>query len=266
MFNTPQKRVPLLTDFQLEEFQKVVQWRSGCPLPDGRYLGYAEDEKPGSWKAGAGRDRRVQALLDHASPANKVILELGSCEGVLSVQLAAICKKVVALEVRPRNITCALIRAYLHGVRNCEFHIADVRDLDQNIGKFDILFHAGVLYHLANPLEHLFRIRTVADTMLLDTHYGQRSDMEATSIDFQGKNYDAYVYNEHGWSDSFSGVEDHSLWLSRESLLSALTEFGFGKVSVLHDEETPAGSRIILIAKRNRRFSWRTISRQIGFR
>ena len=48
----------------------------------------------------------------------------------------------------------------------------DVHDLDPaNIGQFDIVFFAGVLYHLKNPLLALERIRAVTkERLICETH------------------------------------------------------------------------------------------------
>src|SRR5262249_29156704 len=144
--------------------------------------------------------------------------------------------------------------AYLHGVHNCEFHVLDVRDLDDTIGKFDILFHAGLLYHLKNPLEHLYLMRTVAPVLVLDTHYGTEDveRLEKTSTTFEGETYEAYIYREHYWTeDPLSGMEENSLWLSRDGIFHALERFGF-EVVCAFDEPNHLGPRIAVVARRSR--------------
>jgi len=250
-----------LTDSQLKDFHELLDWRAGYPLPDGRYLGFSEDgEKDGHWKAPAGLEDRVQELLAHSNLKNKTILELGSCEGVMTVQLASLCRKVVAIEVRPRNIAAALIRGFLHGVTNCELRMADVRYIDGRIGKFDILFHSGLLYHLDNPIDHLFKVRDVSDFLFLDTHYGvdDQPHLEPTTLAFAGEVYDAYFYKEYGWADKFSGVEEHSIWLSRESLLRALNNVGFRQIKIVSEFQTARGPRIHIVAKRKRPW-WKSL-------
>jgi hypothetical protein len=229
----------IVSDDNLQEFNKSLDWRTGYPLPDGRYVGWSETEaKNGYSRFEPGRNLRVQAVIDHLQPNGKVILELGSCEGILTLQLASICAKVVAIEVRPQNITNALTRLYLHGVNNFEMHLMDAREVDEKIGRFDILFHSGLLYHLSNPVEHLYKVSRVSDALLLSTQYGDLSGFfEPTQVGFEGKSYPGYIYNEGGWSEPLAGVEDHSVWLEREALLELVKDVGYSKIEVIADEQ-----------------------------
>ena len=228
-----------VSDDNLQEFNKSLDWRTGYPLPDGRYIGWSETEfKNGHARFEPGTDPRVQAVIDHFQPNGKVILELGSCEGVLTVQLAGICAKVVAVEVRPQNITNALTRLYLHGINNYEVHLMDARDVDEKFGRFDVLFHSGLLYHLPNPAEHLYKVSRVSDALLLCTQYGNLSGFfEPTQVEFGGRSYAGYIYNEGGWSEPLAGVENYGVWLQREALLELVKDVGFSKIEIVSDEQ-----------------------------
>lgn len=240
-----------ITDHQLQDFQEALDWKTGLTLPDGRVLGVAG--KRG--KTCDGLDSRVRLIAERLEPADKTILEVGFCEGVHTVQLAQICKNVVALEVRPRNVACALVRLFVHGVENAKLVLKDVRDLDDRFGRFDILFHVGVLYHLMNPVEHLFKIRNLAGDLLLDTHYSNDDTrFERSDIWHAGKSYRAFLYRgEGGWSDAFSGLEAASAWLHREALLELLHDVGFESVEVVRDRIERNGPRICLLARRQAR-------------
>lgn len=239
-----------LTDEQLREFQAVFDWKTGYSLPDGRALGV-----PG--KRGnihRGLDPRVRAVQDRFAPAGKRILEIGCCEGGHTVQLAAVCGEVVGLDVRPRNVVGSLVRAFAHGTTNARFALADVRELGQEYGSFDIVFHVGVLYHLDDPAGHLARVAVLAPDLLLDTHYADDSLPwpQATST-HAGQTYAAKVYREGGWDDAFSGVQPTSNWLLRAELLRLLADVGYDSVVVIDDRAERNGPRLTLVARQTHR-------------
>lgn len=156
-----------LSDQQLEDLQDAIAWETAMRLSDGRVLG-----RPG--KRGTisePGDFRVRALESKLGLADKRVLELGCHEGIHTVQLASVAGEVVGVEVRPKNVVGALTRLFVHDVRNARIVLGDVRDLEASFGTFDVLFHVGVLYHLLDPVEHLYRVAPMADAILLDTHY-----------------------------------------------------------------------------------------------
>ncbi len=237
-----------LTDQQLADFQAVLDWKTGHHLPDGRLLGVPG--KRGS--ATQGLDPRVQVVRDRLRPADKTVLEVGCCEGIHTVQLAQVCRQVVGLDVRPHNIACALTRLFVHNVTNARLLLQDVRELDERFGRFDILFHVGVLYHLSDPVDHLRRAAGLANALLLDTHYADEAlPFPRGDIESGGRTYRAKVYQEGVWADVFSGVEPTSRWLYREDLLDLLGELGFAAVEVLDDRRERNGPRCTVLARRS---------------
>jgi tRNA (mo5U34)-methyltransferase len=236
-----------LTDQQLADFQAALDWKTGLELPDGRLLGAAG--KRG--QVSQGLDPRVRAVRDRLDSADKTVLEVGCCEGIHTVQLAQVCKQVVALDVRPHNIACALTRLFVHNVTNARLLLGDVRDLDGRFGRFDVLFHVGVLYHLSDPVDHLRRVAPLADALLLDTHYADDTlPFPPATIRSGDTTYAARVYQEGAWSDVFSGVEPTSLWLDRADLLRLLGDVGFDAVEVLDDRRERNGPRFTVLARR----------------
>jgi tRNA (mo5U34)-methyltransferase len=236
------------TDRQLSDFQSAVAWKTGYELPDGRLLGV-----PGKrGNVARGLDPRVRAVMDHLEPAGKRILEIGCCEGGHTVQLAATCAEVVGLDVRPHNIVGALVRSFVHGVSNVRFGVADVRDIGDNYGTFDIVFHVGVLYHLDDPVAHLARIAALAPDLMLDTHYADDSlDWPSTELTHAGRRYAARLYREGGWDDVFSGAQPTSAWLIRDDLFRCLRDVGYSSIQLLDDRMERNGPRLTLIARRS---------------
>ncbi len=235
-----------LTDRELQDFQTVLDWKTGMRLPDGRALGV-----PGKrGKISAGIDFRVQAVAERLRSAGKTVLEVGCCEGIHTVQLAQVCKRVVAAEVRPKNIVGTLVRLFVHGATNVQVLMRDVRELDGRWGRFDIVFHVGVLYHLPDPVEHLFRVRGLGGDLLLDTHYGNDdTPFGRTTVHHAGRAYAAFQVGEAGWEDQFAGVEPTSLWLHRQALLDVLRDAGYVGVEVVRDRVERNGPRITILAR-----------------
>jgi tRNA (mo5U34)-methyltransferase len=234
-----------LTDAQLREFSEAHAWSTARPIPDGRMLGAGKSSPARS-------DLRVEAVRERLGEGLRV-LEVGACEAQHTVLLAPFCKEVVALEVRPRNVVGALIRQFVSGVRNVRNIVMDVRDLSPEMGPFDLVFHVGVLYHLANPVEHLFEVeRLGAGALLLDTHYATDAlgKFPDSSIEHRGVTYRTKLYREQGWSDPFSGVDSSSAWLYRDDLLRLVNGIGFARIEILRDEIEPNGPRIGLLARR----------------
>jgi len=234
------------TDEQLAEFQAAHPWKTARPLPDGRVVGEGKGQH-----VQVPKDARVELVRERLGEGLRV-LEIGACEGQHTVLLAKFCKEVCALEIRPRNVVGALIRQLLWGVRNVQNLVMDARELDPELGEFDLVFHAGVLYHLSNPVEHLLSVGRFGKALLLDTHYATAdlTKMKAASVAWQGKTYATRQFNESGWADAFSGVESQSHWLYKDDLLQLVRDAGFAEIEVYRDVVERNGPRIGLLARR----------------
>ena len=239
------KYLMALSNAQFNELQHLLPWEDSSWLPDGRLLG-ARRKDLGAATSGL----RVDLLIERLELTGKTVLELGSWEGNQTVQLSRHCKHVVGIEVRPRNVLCSLVRLWAHEAWNARIVLKNVEDLDESFGTFDILYHCGLLYHLSNPVEHLFRMRRIAQTLFLDTHYGPRDTaMRESNIVYGGHTYQAYEYEESGWVDSLSGVDPFSRWLHRDALFQLLQDVGFHDIEVFFDRVEPNGPRLALVAK-----------------
>jgi tRNA (mo5U34)-methyltransferase len=239
-----------LTDQQLQDFQEAVNWEVGERLPDGRILGSPEKRRAFY----DGRDPRVALITEQLDPADKTVLELGPGEGHLTVQLAHVCKHVTAIEARPKNIVCALIRSFIHDVPNVRFVLGDVDDLDSSFGKFDILFHVGLLYHLRNPVVHLHNLRGIADYLLLDTHYCPSDDQfPRADIEYHGKVHKAFRWKEGAWNEPWAGVTDYARWLHRDTLFELLNDIGFDRQHALWTYQVGDLHRLTVLAGRSDR-------------
>lgn len=238
-----------MTDQQLQDFQEAVAWQTGLRLPDGRVLGV--EGKRG--KLSEGLDQRVRVVLERLEPQQKTILEFGSLEGILTTQLAGVCKQVVGLEIRPRNVIGALVRLFVHGVSNARLRLQDVRDLGDELGRFDIAFHVGVLYHLPDPVSHLARVAEISTDLLLDTHYAaDHLPLPEAELAWGSQTYRGKVWPEAGWNNAFAGVEPTAVWLYQQDLVRLLRDLGYDSVEVLDDRQERNGPRLTLLARQPR--------------
>jgi tRNA (mo5U34)-methyltransferase len=236
-----------LSDQQLADFCAAVPWETATRLPDARLLGRLDAPRA----VAPADDYRFRAIDARADLRRDRVLEMGCGEGYHTVQLASRFTQVTALEARPRNIACALVNMFVHEATNVQVRMMDVREVGPSLGRFDLVFHSGVLYHLSEPVEHLRRVAGLSDQLLLDTHYAPSGDRyPRADLDSGGKRYPAVAWREGGWTDVFSGLEAESRWLRREALLEALADVGYREVEVLAEYEMEVGPRLALWARR----------------
>lgn len=190
-------------------------------------------------------DHRLRFLLDNFPCEKLSAIEFGCWHGWHTVPLARRFQHVSAIDVRPENIAKTLFRLHLLGIKNVDVLLGDVDDLHFKMG---VLVHVGVLYHLFNPVAHLHRVLPNCDILCLDTHINQPSLVKSAEI-YNGVTYSGGVYNEHGWADPLSGVQETSLWLDEEELRRVLFDCGFAVVHEYH-HTVPAGERLCIVATR----------------
>jgi tRNA (mo5U34)-methyltransferase len=110
----------------------------------------------------------------------KTVLDIGAWDGFFSFEFERRgAKRVLAIDSFtwddqrewPRGLECFLLAREFFKSK-VEYQRLDVHDLDPKaIGTFDLVFCAGVLYHLRHPLLALEKIRSVtAGQLILETH------------------------------------------------------------------------------------------------
>lgn len=124
-----------------------------------------------AFRYGPWRARRLLKVLellpDDWTWEGKRVLELGAAHGDIGAFFADLGAEVVSVEGRKRNIALAKVKhrkvphlTFVH--RNLE---EDFRDL----GRFDLLIHFGLLYHITNIDSHLASCAAVSDRIYLET-------------------------------------------------------------------------------------------------
>lgn len=215
-------------------FEALGPWMTRYEV-DGHVLGGTLD---------FGDDRRPPAFFEwFGSP--RTILELSCFEGAHTLQLAAppTTERVLGLDGRAENVARAALVAEVLGRGNIDVQVADLESADLTpFGRFDAVFCAGLLYHLAEPWHLVAQIATVSDRLFLDTHH-----CAATTDVVEVNGYHGQWYREGGRADPLSGLREQSFWPTLASLLRMLTDHGWAVRHVVeHLQWGGAGSRVWL--------------------
>jgi SAM-dependent methyltransferase len=182
-------------------------------------------------------DPRIGWFRERFSDAGS-ILDLGSLEGAQAFELAKSPRvsRIVGLEGREANLEKANYVKQLLGAGKVSFVKADIETVDlTEFGKFEVVFCAGVLYHLPNPWRLVEQMSRVTDNAFIWTHYAadERADTERNG--FRGM-----MYQELGLQDPQSGLSPRSFWLTFDSLLAMIRSHGFPSVEVIEKNPLPS--------------------------
>ena len=119
--------------------------------------------------------RRLGLLQIPRNLSGKTVLDIGAWDGFFSFEFERRgAKRVMAIDTYAWDkggLECFLF-AREHLKSKVEHQRLDVHDLSpRDVGMFDLVFCAGVLYHLRHPLLALEKIRSVAaDQLILESH------------------------------------------------------------------------------------------------
>ncbi|MFO0945352.1 MAG: class I SAM-dependent methyltransferase [Planctomycetota bacterium] len=200
----------------------------------------------------AAADPRLHAFL-RRFPRPGRILELGCLEGGHTLTLARVALEVVALEARAFNLEKARWLADVCKLNNIQFLEADLEQFSFDaLGKFDVIFNVGLLYHLRRPWELLEKLSKVAPAMFLWTHVAPSWRRTKGRVRLQLAGYRGDVYAELGPEDPLSGTRDDSFWPTMRSLRKMLVDSGFPSITVLEkDPKHPHGPAVLLLCQSN---------------
>jgi SAM-dependent methyltransferase len=168
------------------------------------------------------------------------VLDLGSLEGGLSLEMAREGWEVVGVEARRENFEKAeLIRRWF-ALPNLEFWHRDAKSLTRDDGAFDAILCCGLLYHLDDPFAFLRQVETLlkADGLLfVDTHVAgetRRADWQlsepATLDGYDGRWFaepSQGSLHEQMWSAVSNA---RSFWPTHQSLIRGLYRAGFHQI------------------------------------
>lgn len=186
--------------------------------------------------------RTVQTISDLcAKPWDQLrILDLGSLEGLYSLEFASQGAEILGIEGRETNNAHARFAAEVLDLPTIRFVTDDVRNLSpEKYGQFDVVFCSGILYHLTgkdacNFVDNIAKVCT--RLTIIDTHIGLRPDL---SIKWRGRTYSGFKYTEHEpgttpemkQKNKWASLDNEtSFWFTKPSLLNLLRDVGFTSV------------------------------------
>ena len=242
MINTPigkrGRPVDVMPDAELIEANKAHPWSTYFTDRRGRIVGTPNSRffslpHPKVLKA----DQQFQLK-------GKTVVEVGALEGVHTASLCVLGAKVIAIDVREKNLAMVKTRCSLLGFSPKILKL----DLEtEDPPKGDIQYHVGVLYHLQDPVNHLIRLASLGKNLFLDTHYAPLKNHSYRSRG-DGNLYNTYLYGEVP-KNTRAGTRPFSRWLSRKDLIDILKSL-YKEVKVLKDRMERHGPRIRIAAKR----------------
>jgi tRNA (mo5U34)-methyltransferase len=135
---------------------KTEEWHSPIDLGHGVVTGTRSAQKRFA--------RRLRLMQIPDDLTGKRVLDIGAWDGYFSFEFERRGARVLATDIWSPDALANFLFAREKLNSKVEYKRLDVHDLSPNaIGTFDIVFCAGVLYHLRYPLIALERIRSVTD-------------------------------------------------------------------------------------------------------
>lgn len=189
------------------------------------------------------------------------LLDLGCLEGLYAIEAGLRgAKRAVGIDIRPQNIRKAEFAREALGLTNVSFSLDDVREMSaERYGQFDVIICSGILYHLdeQDPFHLIQRMKEMATgIVVIDTRI---SLVDERRVVHNGYEYRGCTYEEHDEAmdraaqisvGTWASVGNaQSFWMTKSSLLTALTRAGFTTVMECHVPYLPRNpDRLTLVA------------------
>ena len=210
-------------------------------------------------------NRAWWALNELGGCAGQRVLELGPCEGQHSYMLEQWgAESVTSIEANTRAYLKCLIVKEVLDLKRVHFLCGDfINYLEDTDEQYDLIFSAGVLYHMRDPVGLISQLSRHTGRVYIWTHYYDHEILQNihylkarytvhTPAETQGFKYTLHRqdYKESLSTPGFSGGSaDFSHWLSREDLLGALSFFGFRDIRVTNEmRDHPHGPCFDIVA------------------
>lgn len=193
------------------------------------------------------------------------ILELGPLEGGHSYMFQnAGAREVISIEANTRAFLKCLCIKEIFKLDRVQFLLGDFTSFLRESGlKHDVVIASGVLYHMDKPVELLELISAASEKVFIWTHYYDHGIISSNPnlvhkfaplqpVEHLGVTYEYSIQSYKdalGWAGFCGGNQSTSKWLTRDSLMWALREFGFTKIEVSFDDPNhPNGPALALCA------------------
>jgi Protein of unknown function (DUF1698) len=199
-------------------------------------------------------DSRLNWALEVAGDIKgKNILELGPLEGAHSYLLQKHGASVVAIEANPRAYMKCLAVKQILNLDQVQFLYGDfIKYLNGRPPAFDFCIACGVLYHMRNPIELIAQIAKCAPSVFMWTHYYdpeicrkhpklKYNVNERFEADHEGFKHTLFKhhYGPKSRKKFFGGPAPYSHWLTREDILEGCKYFGFNRIEISKEHDTP---------------------------
>lgn len=237
-----------LSDEALQDLNRILDWNSFIADAKGRRFGMV------AW--GSKRiepqkipDNRIAMMNERFNLSEAHVLEVGCFEGVHTLGLLQFTSKVTAIDSRVDHVIKTMVRCSMFDKAPVVFQ-ADIESVNLDYQKLscDYMHHVGVLYHLKDPVSHLLSLKNyVKKGIMLDTHYALEEQADHI-YSVSGQEYRYKWYMEYGKKESFSGMYDHSKWLTLKDLISCLQSAGFKNVEIVEKRSERNGPRVLMFA------------------
>ncbi len=187
----------------------------------------------------------------------KKVLELGPLEGAHTKMLIdAGAESVLAIEGNKDCFLRCLIVKEAFSLTKAKFLFGDFCEyIAECKEKFDVISCAGVLYHQRNPVQLIYDLAKITDTVLVWSQVagkGKPSDVDSV-IPFNDKIYSGKI-NSYGAATSATnycgGLNKEAVWLYPEEMLRCFKNAGF--INIIEGESQPNinGDTILFVANK----------------
>jgi SAM-dependent methyltransferase len=198
-----------------------------------------------------GDPRAAWALSEMGGCQGQRVLELGPLEGGHSYILEQYgAASVTSIEANTRAFLKCLIVKEVLGLQRVRFLCGDfVSYLEQTSDQYDLIFAAGVLYHMRDPIGLIANLSKHTNRLYMWTHYYDetilqgRADLKTRYTVHTPAETEGFQYTLHrqDYQHSLSvagfcgGSAEFSHWIAKEDLLNALRHFGFRDIRTAHE-------------------------------
>jgi SAM-dependent methyltransferase len=196
----------------------------------------------------ARNDVRTQLVVEACggSMDGRSVVDLGSLEGAFTLAFAQRgAKLAIGIEARDISVRRAELARDLLGLTAAEFVVADIKDELVRRDPFDVVFAAGILYHVADPAALLRTMRQACtDVALIDTHVAGETEPShgcspIVERESNGETYRGRVFPEYAPDVADEDKEDllwaaysdvDSFWPLEAELVRMVKDAGFSRV------------------------------------
>jgi 2-polyprenyl-3-methyl-5-hydroxy-6-metoxy-1,4-benzoquinol methylase len=196
-----------------------------------------------------------ESVLDGRNPADLRVLDMGCLEGHYTAAIARMgFGEVVGIDISDEHLRRAeFLLGSFHNLRNYSLHHCAATDPEgiRALGKFDIVFCHGLLYHLKDPLFVFDMFESMAKpdqplTLFLNTQFkgdffnlvtrSPMAELQVKVIAAAAESGGKYLYS----AQDQSVFERLSMRLNPAALYATLQQYGYQEVVAL---DSPRGDR-----------------------